>query len=323
MIYVAIIGAGQLGSRHLQALANSENQLHIQVIDPNVDSLKIAETRFNEVISSFKGTVEYATDISKLSKKVDVAIVATNSKIRKTVIEQLVAVSEVKNLILEKFLFTKESDYLETEQLISKHNIKTWVNCARRMMPFYQNLKQQIEGPIHFTAIGNAWGLGCNGIHLLDLFAFLSQKSNITLSNNLIDTTIIESKRNGYVEFTGTITGTADNNSFHITSFPENSSALQIIINTPKTRYSIAEGAPGKIWISKLENQWQWEEHTFNILFQSQMTHLVVDKIIAEGKCDLPEYAESAKLHLIFLNNLLNFSRKINNNNAINECLIT
>ena len=139
----------------------------------------------------------------------------------------------------------------------------------------------------------------------------------------MIDTTIIESKRNGYVEFTGTITGTADKNSLHITSFPENSSSLQIIINTPNTRYSIIEGAPGKMWTSKLENQWQWEEQTFNILFQSQMTHLAVDKIITDGKCDLPDYAESAKLHLIFLKNLLDFSRKTNNNNTVNECLIT
>ena len=72
----------------------------------------------------------------------------------------------------------------------------------------------------------------------------------------LIDKTIIESKREGYIEFTGTITGHADKHSFHITSFPNDSSPLHITISTPSARYSIQEGAAAKVWISKLENKW-------------------------------------------------------------------
>ena len=40
MINVALIGAGQLGSRHLQALALSEIPMNIEVVDPFVESFR-------------------------------------------------------------------------------------------------------------------------------------------------------------------------------------------------------------------------------------------------------------------------------------------
>ncbi len=323
MINIALIGAGQLGSRHLQALANVKHPISIQVIDSSLDSLKIAEVRFKEVSAKFTGEISFHTDISALEKNIEIAIVATNSKVRRGVVERLIANSKVEKLILEKFLFVKESDYAAVETLMRDNNIKVWVNCARRMIPFYQNLQKELSGTVHFMASGNAWGLSCNGIHLLDLFAFFTKSTNIVLSNDLIDKTIIESKREGYIEFTGTITGHTAKHSFHITSFPDDSSPLHITISTPNARYCIQEGATAKVWISRLDNKWAWEEQVFNIPFQSQMTNLVIDKLIENGSCDLPTYKESAALHLLFLNNLISFLRKVNNNNSIDECLIT
>ena len=75
---IALIGAGQLGSRHLQALAQVKQPISIQVIDSSSDSLKVAEARFNEVSSNFKGKISFHNDISSLEKNIDVAIVATN-----------------------------------------------------------------------------------------------------------------------------------------------------------------------------------------------------------------------------------------------------
>lgn len=320
---ITLIGAGQLGSRHLQALALVKQPISIQVIDPSVDSLKVAEARFKEVSTNFKGEISFHTEISSTKKNIDIAIIATNSKVRRTVIEQLISTSKVKYLILEKVLFVKTDDYNAVEVLLMENNIKTWVNCPRRMMPFYQNLQKKLSGTIHFSATGNAWGLGCNGIHLLDLFAFLTRSNNIVLSNDLIDKTVIESKRPGYIEFTGTITGHTDKHSFHITSFPNDSSPLQITINTSAARYSIQEGATGKVGISKLENGWKWEDESFTMPFQSQLTNIVVDDLLETGNCSLTTFKESSALHLIFLTNLISFLRKVNNSNSIDECLIT
>lgn len=320
---IALIGCGQLGSRHLQALASVNRKLKIQVIDPSGDSLKIAESRFKEVSQNFSGNISYHTDITSLEKKLDVVIIATNSKIRRNIIEQLVAQSTVDYLILEKILFTKVEDYMIVEKILKENNIKAWVNCARRMMEFYQSLRKQIKGHIHFTVTGNAWGLGCNGIHLLDLFAYLIKSQNITLSNNLIDKTIVESKRPGYIEFTGTVTGYSDHHSFHMTSFPSNDSPMHITINTPTARYIIQEGNRGTMRVSKHENKWLWEEQSFTMPFQSQLSNKLVEDILETGNCDLTTYKESSMLHLLFLNNFISLLKEINPNKKIEECLIT
>lgn len=320
---VVLIGAGQLGSRHLQALALCEQPLSIQVMDPSPDSLKIAETRFKEVSAGFKGSIQFLGSVEQLHQKIDVAIVATNSKVRRTVIEQLLKHAQVENLVLEKFLFPNLNDFDAVEQLLDSQHIKTWVNCPRRMMPFYKTIKNEIKGPVQFNVTGNGWGLGCNGIHMLDLFSYLTERTDLELDHMLIDHEIIESKRAGYVEFTGTIRAVAGNNFASITSYSNEISPVSILIQTPTARYSIQEGAETKIWISKLENKWDWEEQSHKMLFQSQLTNKLVDSILTNGTCELTTYVESAKLHKLFLNNLLTFVRKQKGDQSINECLIT
>ena len=45
---ILIIGSGELGSRHLQALTKTNININIQVVDPSNESLKIASERFKE-----------------------------------------------------------------------------------------------------------------------------------------------------------------------------------------------------------------------------------------------------------------------------------
>jgi prephenate dehydrogenase len=46
MFQVAIIGAGQLGSLHLQGLKSASSPLSITVMDSSEDSLRVAEERY-------------------------------------------------------------------------------------------------------------------------------------------------------------------------------------------------------------------------------------------------------------------------------------
>ena len=47
-----IIGAGQLGSRHLQGLSKINNDIEIAVVDPNRDALELAHNRYEEMPSN-------------------------------------------------------------------------------------------------------------------------------------------------------------------------------------------------------------------------------------------------------------------------------
>lgn len=322
MYKIVLIGAGQLGSRHLQGLSLMDN-VSIQVVDPVIDSLNLARERFDENVNNFNGNVSFHTNIEELVPEIDVAIIATNSRVRRKVIINLVKVTKVKYLILEKILFTKLEDYTDISAILNENGIKAWVNCGRRVFSYYNQLKQNLTLPFTFSVSGNSWGLGCNGIHFLDLFSFLSNTKNVLIKSTLLDNIIHESKRAGYIEFTGTIAGSADKNSFTLTSFDAKASGVIIEINSSNARYIIEEGATSKVKYALQENDWLWQEELFEIPFQSQLTNFVVEDILQTGDCKLTKYVDSSDLHQVYLSNFISFLQITKQDNSINECLIT
>ena len=107
MVKIVIIGSGQLGSRHLQALSLLDRPALIFVVDPNEDSLKLAEKRFLEISNAGNRIVDvkYCSSIDKIPNHIDLAIISTNSDIRRAIIENLLNCCRVNYLILEKVLF--------------------------------------------------------------------------------------------------------------------------------------------------------------------------------------------------------------------------
>jgi predicted dehydrogenase len=320
---IGLIGAGQLGSRHLQALAKSAFPLDIRVLDTSEANLAIAETRFAEVAADFRGKISFHQTFSSFNAEYDVVIIATGSSARRKVIEELLQHSTVKHLVLEKFLFPRLEDYAAVDALLAKKHVSSFVNCPRRTMSVYKQIKAEISGPINFFVNGNAWGLACNAIHFIDLFSFLTDSTEYFLDAAQIDPVIHESKRPDYIEFTGAVHGLSDRNFFHIASHNAPPSGLQVIIHTPSAKYSVAEGANGTIWKSRQENNWAWEESNFTMPFQSQLSNLFVDQLLETGTCDLTPYVQSARLHEIYLSALLKTYRDLKNDPTISECPIT
>ena len=133
---IALIGAGELGSRHLQGLANASNQFQISVIDPNKNSLRVAKNRLNEASKLSIPKVSYYDSIDSLPEAIDLVIIATNAKVRRDIIKNLIDKSSIKYLILEKVVFQRSNDFNLIKNLLNEKNVKTWVNCARRSFAF-------------------------------------------------------------------------------------------------------------------------------------------------------------------------------------------
>jgi hypothetical protein len=308
MFKIAIIGGGQIGSRHLQAMSLFDRPVRLQIVDPSMASLKVSQERFNGCVKSLNVlSVEYFQDIGDLPDELDLVIVATNSNVRRAVIESLLARKVVRYLILEKVLFQKTEDLDAVDQLLRAKNVHAWVNCPFRMTPFYRNLKARLKDDrkLDFAVTGSQWGLGCNGIHYLDLCAFLSGDDDFTLTSEMVDQTIIESKRSGFVEFTGTLAGrSAHGSRFAATSYTAGTAPVLITV-TSSTVHCIVRETEGMCWIAEADSNWVWREETVNIPFQSQLTHLAVGNILDTGACDLVSYAESSGLHKSLLTALL------------------
>ncbi len=326
MFNIAIIGAGQLGSRHLQALSLIDREIIVDVVDPNPSSLEAAKKRFLEVSNGTRiREVHYYSSLDDISETVDVAIVASNSDVRRKIIEDLLATKQVRSLILEKFLFPREEDFLAVYSLLTKKNTPAWVNCPRRMWPLYQNIKRDLQGekPIEFIVTGSSWALASNAIHMIDLFSYLTNSLDYSIGYTDLDNVMSMSKRNGFVEFTGRIAGTFDNHvRFGIGCYNGKGMNLVVHLLLEETQLIIKE-SEGKVLIGKGKEGWKWEEMQFMVPYQSQLTHRVVEHIIDKGTCDLTPYEESQKLHLPLLRTFMKHMRALKPEEQITVCPIT
>ncbi len=318
---VIIIGAGQLGSRHLQGLSTSKNYIEVDVIDPSAASLETCKARFKEVAhANIKAT--FTPHLPK-DKQYDVAIISTNSRIRAQVTEDLILNNTVKYIVFEKILFTLIDDYAHIQTLLNEHNIKAWVNCPRRMYPIYQELLEIFKdsSSIDFVFQGGDWGLGCNGIHFIDLVSHLNKEQNFVYINELLDTDIRESKRHSYKEFTGTLIAKGSTGSSVILTSRKNSTVPCIMQILSNDAMAIIDENRNLCTLYTLENEWKAQEIPFKMPYQSQLTGIVVDNIIDKGSCDLTTVDDSCILHIPFLNSLIGHLKK--QGIATTECPIT
>jgi len=326
LIQIGVVGAGQLGSRHLQALAFLREDCVIHVVDPSASSRELALKRFKEETSrSTQIRTEFPVSISELPGNLDIVIIATNSDVRRQVIEQLLEHSRVKFLILEKVLFQKLDDYDSIRKLLETHSVNAWVNCPRREWPSYRALKRRLFGKQVYGVYvsGSNWGLGCNSIHIIDLIAFLCGKSEYTLSTELLDPFLTPSKRSGFMEFTGILNGMFSSGPcFSIASYAQGTLPDIIEVCGDGFRWIIRESEK-KIWVSSDADQWHWLEESFDVPYQSKLTNLVIERVLQTGECDLPTYPESALLHKTLLSGLLAHMTKIDPERTANLCPIT
>lgn len=305
---ITIIGAGQLGSRHLQALALLENATRIFVIDPSDESLEVARQRFAQVEGYQRHELHLLHSLEQLEEKeLELVVVATNAAVRHAIVMDLLTNFKVRYLILEKFLFQRLADYEEVEDKLRETGTTCYVNCPRRMFPAYREIRDQLrdQSQVHVEVIGNNWGLGCNGIHFVDLFQWLSGEP-IDQWENQLDPELLESKREGYKEFSGRIQGTTGKgNTISLTNFKSGGPNNSIRISTPSHRFLVAETA-GKVIHEKLDaEKIEWKERDFSMLFQSHLTNIVAEQLIRTGKCDLTPYKDSKEIHIPFLSLML------------------
>ncbi len=213
-------------------------------------------------------------------------------------------------LILEKVLFQDIASYSKIENLIEDKDVKAWVNHPRRLFnihaPFLADIRKSKK--LSFQVSGVNWGLGSNGLHFLDLLAWLTntEQQAIELEWNKIGRSVAQSKRPQFKEIYGTISGMINNNvSFSITSLLPSSNEVQmptISIVSDSIKLFIDE-YNGVVNYAFANDNWQWHtlEGDFPLLFQSQMTATVIDGIIENHECALPTYKTSMWLHVPFI----------------------
>lgn len=301
-----IVGAGQLGSRHLQGLLRIGGSETIFVVDPSNDSLNLAKSRAAEIIHTHR--VTYLQSMSNLPTDFTLVIVATNSLVREQVVGYLLSACKIDYMILEKVLFPNVEAYKNVLIELKKSTTRCWVNHPRRMFSHYQTIKSNLIAgkPISFEAVGANWGMGCNGLHLLDIFAYLDGTDLVEIDTNALDGIIHKAKRQGYIEFTGTLTGRfVSSNSFSISSWDDTPSPLTVTVFQSQNRFIVQEGSPS-VWLSLTSStNYVPISQQVEALYQSTLTTDLINSLLANGDCVLPTYEEAHPIHLRFVQELL------------------
>lgn len=300
---ILISGAGQIGSRHLQGLMKLNFPSKIYVVDPSIKSLALSESRLKEVknIAPFID-VSFFSELPKLGK-IDLAIIATTSDIRKKVILGILKENQVKNFLLEKLAFQNISDFKEIIKNFKKNNCKSWVNCPNRLFKGYINIKSNFKkkDKLIMNVSGGKWNLASNTIHYLDLFHFLTDCKKIKIINSDLNNQIFKSKREKFIELGGSITFISENgDKLNVFDSMSNESPVKINISSSKESIIINENEETVEYID-LETNSVKEKNSFEIAKQSILTTKIASDIILNEKCGLLKIDDSFIIHKILL----------------------
>ena len=147
--------------------------------------------------------------------------------------------------------------------------------------------------------------MGSNSIHMIDLLSFISGDNSFKISSSGLDRILEVNKRKGFLEFTGTLWGQSGNGSeFSMTSVKNSrlkgvlsllgERAHFIIMESEEKLFKITEATKGK-----------WEEQSFELPYQSQLTNLLVQQLLENGTCDLTPIEQSYQVHKPLLSSFL------------------
>ena len=299
---VVLIGCGNIGFRHLQALSAMTSTALIIIVEPAL----ALHPRIGALIAeeSVKGRhgFKLAASLAEagIPAETGLAVIATSSGQRRAAWEGLRALTRPAAVIFEKVLFTTVRDIDEVEAALRRDGIAGYVNCGRRGFPDYQALRTRFAGsgtPVDLAVRGSSFGLASNLVHFLDLAEFLNRADLVSLDLSGLEPSSRPSKRGDYVEIFGLVRGRLSNGAeisvlcdsrddveIGVTLQPGQGVALHL----DERAGTVTEGG---------------RESPFEIRFVSGMPELYEGILRGEGSLLTP-YVASARQHRLYLNAL-------------------
>lgn len=296
---IVLVGCGNIGRRHLQALVALPRPLDIMIVEPNRNEWSKAERAYADISNSIHA-LTFQESLSSPVIDAHLAIIATGADVRRHLFDELEARHDVSAYLFEKVLFQTVRDLVEVGDRLARSGKKAWVNCGRRGFPGYQDLRVKLHGRsvIDMHVTGGAWGLCSNVIHFLDLYTFVTGHEIVSGVGDFLNPGHIPSKRPGFIELTGHLlfragTGGIVDISCH------NAGAVPITVEfcAPDERVIVDETGRDSL---RLLPGGKREIVPFKSHLVSEMSFLYQD-ILETGQCVLPDYALSARQHQLFL----------------------
>ncbi|MHA7774506.1 Gfo/Idh/MocA family oxidoreductase [Roseibium sp. M-1] len=292
---VALVGCGNIGKRHLEALAALEQNIEVDIIEPYAPTRETITAPGHLCIRLFD-------DVSKLDGEYDLAVVATAANGRRQLLEDLLQERRIPTLLIEKFLFTQTRDYFLFDQCLAASGTVAFVNCGRRGFDSYTKLKEDVGSrnrvSVHLNGAG--WNLCSNAIHFVDIIEFVTGQKFVSLVGERVDPEVMPAKRAGLLELTGILDGRLEGGGEVVIECAKGPLMLPTITFDVGGEQWVVNEAAGNV--IQLRGGKQISSTAFETRHVSQMPYLYSELI--DGRSRLTSYAASAHQHMLLLNAL-------------------
>lgn len=289
---VVIVGFGAIGCRHAQALMSAEGFQKICIVEPS-------EQIFNQGISKIGADpsrfirVRAVDDL--VCRDVQIAVVATSSEPRFRIMKHLIE-SGIRYFLVEKIVFQSMAQFDDIIKLLEHHGAKAYCNFVNRYFNNYVELKNRIKASssrVSMTVIGGDLGLGCNAIHYMDLFEYLTGNP-IALCDSALTPCPAENRRGSiYKEFSGVIFAEDEqNNMLSICFDPSHTGSVNLELHINGDRSLLSEGCGTEYYFGGQTA----EKKAFHIIPTSRLTHRILNDIMF-GSTLLPTVMTTKNTH--------------------------
>lgn len=306
---ILLVGAGNIGRRHLQAMLRigGNEPLAVDVVEPSEDgraeTRRVLEAAASDSTRSARAPfVTVHTELPEVIAKFDLAVIATGAGPRRAIFEAIEAHGGARAYIFEKVLFVRTRDLVEVGNELSAHSIPAWVNCARRLFPAYHALRDRLAGRpgVTMCVTGSRYNLASNAIHFLDLLSFLTGDELVSVATDGLEPGSHPSRHAGRVEIFGTLGASYENGGkAELHCRPDGDEPTRIEIIDGAVKYVIEEGQ-GKMTCTQGRDM---TTEPFHIPYVSESFWPYAD-ILSTSNCMLTSYSQSARQHLVFIDAL-------------------
>lgn len=289
---ILCVGFGGMGCRHTQSMLSLGDGFNHFILEPDLEIFQQNIAR----IGSSPEEVTHLLSTATVPNNIDFAIIATSAGPRFTILKDLIG-KGIKSFLLEKIVFQSANQFSEICELLEANQATAYCNFVNRYFPNYIRIKEKVKGanPISFVVSGNDFGLGCNSLHYIDLFEYLTD-SKVELVNSDLSINPVENKRGAaYREVLGHLTFKTDKgDSCIIIADDKQTGGVTIAINNVDftevlneqtlKHYSFEKGVNAKVG-------------EFEIIYTSSLTAQIYQDIKA-GTVLLPSVQETENAHL-------------------------
>ncbi len=311
---ILIVGCGELGSRFLQAAVSLHEISEINIVEPVENARTVAIQRMNEVGRDLSTlSVNWFHEFTAQIPAGDMAVIATQADTRLLVFEKALSLG-YKNFLIEKIVTQSDADYLRMLSLADKHNAKVWVNCKTRTYPVWKYIQSKISPSEKLTyhSIGGNHGICTNGLHIIDLFVYLSGASELTILNTSFDSDPHLTKRNKY-DISGQLQLSNPRNSSELLlDYEKNHSQMPLeIVFTEQYRWVI-DNATRQAFESSVTG-----DRNFKVIpFEGDVAVSVMSKAFIKGileneQCELPSLKDCYAAHKLIFDATLPFFNEV------------